>query len=167
MALPQFNMMLYLTSLGFCLLSISVLIVGFVLPCNVDASIQTNDNYKNNVTDGSKVRQKNIPTLSEFKKVWTLPLQRPLVDPPKVAPKPTPRVSKPRLTLKLHGLIIEPGHSRAIISFKNKETILAAKGDEFWEGKYKIIIKTIADNELTIDYDGELIKIELIKDRYD
>lgn len=150
------NQVLYLISIIICMLSAVILIIGFIMPFKID--IKNKRSISNNNFDKLDITQSEthkIPNLKDFRKVWSIPLQRPLIDPP--VAKETKENPKPRLDLKLLGLIYEPGEERAIISINNNSNRMVSIGDVFFEGDYRIEIKSITEDDLTVDYCGDLL----------
>lgn len=94
-------------------------------------------------------------------KIGSLPLRRPLYDPPEVIQKKPILKSKPCLSIELVGLINEPGHSRALLRTKEGKTRLLSVGETFSNEAGLIEVVSIDDASITVGYEGERITIEL------
>lgn len=101
----------------------------------------------------------NHPASTEFQKVATKKLRRPLFD----APPPTPAAKKrpAPLALKLIGSIIEPGNSMVILQSPDKKTHFKAKGDRLTVGSSEVEIVEIAENQATLRRGEESIVLNV------
>jgi hypothetical protein len=150
----------YLLALLCGLSSLMILFLGFYYPCQPVLDADSIGLDQNDIIQGGKVSG-NIPSLDAFRKVWSKPLQKPLLElPPKKTPEED-RSPKPEVDIKLHGLVYEEGFERAIISINGNRSRLYAEGDVIAEGECSIKIISITEDRLTIQYDQEIVVIEM------
>ena len=154
--------MLWIVSLVVMILFIGILVVCFTLPYpEVSAEEITHQGRISN--DWGKSLNDDDLSLESFKKIWSLPLRRPLYDPPKTNERAPPPPPKPDLNLKLLGLIDEPGHGRAIIRTEENKNKLVSVGDVLFDQGRRVKVLSITEKNLTIDYDGEVLILALDK----
>ncbi len=96
-------------------------------------------------------------TIADFQPLWNLQLRQPLFDPPP-APSPAPPVVKqPILTIKLAGIINEPGHCFAMFTMPDGQIEMKAVGDRCGDAE----VVSIEDNVVNVRFNGQTIKLRL------
>ena len=102
-----------------------------------------------------------LPALSTLASVWQLDLRRPLFDNPTRTITPTIKRAAPRLSARLAGTVIEPGHSIAMFVTKKGGIDLKSIGEMVGDAQ----ILSITQNGVTVQRHGKKIDLSLEREK--
>lgn len=105
-----------------------------------------------------QVKVSNTPdiTLTDFRRSWSLKLQRPLYDPPKKEKKKAVFHSPP-LHLTLTGIVHEPGHTQAILMDASGNLSF----DRVGQRVHKATVINVGKDQVQLRYYGHLVTLKL------
>lgn len=139
------------------LASVGTIAVAWVRPYG--ASPPTNP-HPSDATHPSNTPVQPLPELSAFERAWNLDLRRSLYDQPvPVAMKPAKRQTPSRLSARLAGTVIEPGHSVAMFITPGGKIELKSVGETM--GAIKVL--DITPEGVSVLHRGK--KIDLLLDQ--
>ncbi len=99
------------------------------------------------------VKDSSTPKLSDFSKVWSLDLRRPLYDPPPqpVSEKVVTLAPPAKLDVQLLGYAVEDNHSLAFLLGPDRKVELLAVGDQIGGAT----VRSITPDGVTLDHRGQ------------
>ncbi len=103
----------------------------------------------------------SLPSLASLEPLWLLDLRRPLYDPAPAAVVQAPKAPLVPLAVKLSGTVIEPGHSKALLSTSQGKTQLKAVGEKIED----VEILAIEPDAVTVLHDGSRVVLKLSKNQ--
>ncbi len=98
------------------------------------------------------------PAWKDYAKVVEIELRRPLYDPPPAPPPPPP--AKPALTIKLTGVILDPGRELAVFQTRSGSVEMVGIGQRIEKAR----LISIKQGGVVVEYLGEQVQLSLSDD---
>lgn len=159
----QKKRVIYLTGACVALGAVGVLAAGFMSPVTVapKGSIVKSGSTRGPGGEGvgeGVVSKEDGRSLAWLREVCSIELRRPLFDPPPPPPPPKDQqrtVSSRPMTVRLVGMVYEPGHSMAVFQKPDGTRELCAEGESIDDAGGQVTVKKVEMEKVIVEYGGQ------------
>lgn len=152
--------LLWITTVLLGAAGLALPVCGWCWPCSVEAVAPPSA-----VRPGqSKPKGERIALVSakELKSLAKIQLHRPLYDPPPPPPpKPPPPPPKPKPGFRVIGIVVESGHSMAMVTTNRNEILFLRTGQTIPDEPVETRIERIEDDAVVVQFGDETLTRQL------